>query len=68
MGRLRALHIAAMDRNRTVLVLDCLGHEGIDSENARRSRAADHFESREAQFDVEGAIDWRDLGARRCGE
>jgi hypothetical protein len=57
-----------MGRNVKVLMLDAVASERIEGDNADRSRLSDHCQSREAQFDVEGAICWRDPGAARCGD
>lgn len=60
------MHAAAMGRNVRALVLSCESHEVAEGDNARRARDAEAWQSREAQFDIEGAICWRDPHARRC--
>jgi hypothetical protein len=50
---------AAMSRNVQALTMAAVASERIDGDNAEASRQAEHWLVQEAQFDVEGAIDWR---------
>jgi hypothetical protein len=59
MSRLDDNRRAAMDRNRTALLMSCVAHETNQNDNAQAARHAEHWLNREAQFDIEGAIDWR---------
>jgi hypothetical protein len=59
MSRLTDQQHAAMDRNRTALLMSCSAFEPMVGDNHLMAVRDAHCEDREAQFDIEGAIDWR---------
>jgi len=59
MSRLDDQRNAAMSRNTQALTMAAVAAERIEGANAEAARMDAHWDDREAQFDVEGSIDWR---------